>query len=69
MVIDTIELLHHDGEYLVRVRSKDGAEAVIAANSGWLSDTYPIFNHRVAAYLVGKDARDIESLLEDRLAL
>lgn len=65
--IESMELLQNDGEYLVRVRSTDGAEGVIAGNSGWLPDTFPIFQNRVAAYLVGKDARQVETLLEELL--
>ena len=42
IVIESMELLRNRGEYLVRVRSTDGAEGVIVGNSGWLSDTYPI---------------------------
>lgn len=67
VIIESMELLRNGGEYLVRVRSTDGAEGVIAANSGWLPDTYPIFQNRVAAYLVGKDARKVETLLEELL--
>lgn len=67
VIIESMELLRNRDEYLVRVRSTEGAEGVIAANSGWLSDTYPIFQNRVASYLIGKDAREMETLLEDLL--
>lgn len=67
VIIESMQLLRKDGEVLVRVRSTDGAEGVIAANSGWLGDTFPIFQNRVASFLVGKDARQIETLLEDLL--
>ncbi len=67
VTIESMELLRNGGEYLVRVRSTEGAEGVISANSGWFSDVYPIFQNRVAAYLVGKDARKVESLLEELL--
>jgi len=67
VTIESMELLRNGGEYLVRVRSTDGAEGVIAGNSGWLSDTFPIFQNRVAAYLIGKDARKVETLLEELL--
>lgn len=67
VMIESMDLLRNGDEYLVRVRSTDGAEGVIAANSGWLPDTFPIFQNRVAAYLVGKDARKVETLLEELL--
>lgn len=62
IVIESVELLRKDREYLVRVRSKDGAEGISITNSraGYL---YPIFNRFVAPYFIGKDARDLESHL------
>ena len=63
VVIDSMELLQNGSEYLVRVRSKDGAESVIVANSSRFRDVHPIFLNRVAPFFHGKDARKIESLL------
>ena len=67
IIIESMQLLRNGKEYLVRVRSTDGAEGVIVGNSGWLSDTYPIFQNRVASFLAGKDARNVETLLEELL--
>ena len=67
VTIESLELLRNQDEYLVRARSTDGAEGVIAGNSGWLPDTFPIFQNRVAAYLIGKDARRLETLLNELL--
>lgn len=63
LIIESMELLRNGREYLVRVRSNDGAEGVSVANSSRLSQTYPIFLQRVAPFFRGKDARKIESLL------
>jgi L-alanine-DL-glutamate epimerase-like enolase superfamily enzyme len=65
IVIESMELLRNGGEFLVRVRSKDGAEGVIVAQSSKMRDTYPIFLNRVAPFFRGKDARAIEDLLLD----
>jgi L-alanine-DL-glutamate epimerase-like enolase superfamily enzyme len=62
--IASIELLKNGREYLVRVRSTDGAEGIAAAHSAVFDTTYPIFLKRVAPYFIGKDARDLETLLE-----
>jgi L-alanine-DL-glutamate epimerase-like enolase superfamily enzyme len=61
-VIESIELLRKDREYIVRVRSKDGAEGVAVTNSrpDYLS---PILNKLVIPYFIGKDARDLEEHL------
>jgi L-alanine-DL-glutamate epimerase-like enolase superfamily enzyme len=62
LVIDSIELLRKDREYIVRVRSKDGAEGVAVTNDR-AQYLYPIFNRLVVPYFIGKDARDLESHL------
>lgn len=65
ILIESLELLRNGNEFLVRVRSKDGAEAVIVANSSRLRETFPIFLRRVAPFFVGKDARHIEFHLDE----
>jgi L-alanine-DL-glutamate epimerase-like enolase superfamily enzyme len=61
--IASMELLRNGREFLVRVRTADGAEGVAVANSMHLVHTYPIFVNRVAPFFVGKDARELEPLL------
>jgi L-alanine-DL-glutamate epimerase-like enolase superfamily enzyme len=63
IVIASMELLKQGQEFLVRVRSRDGAEGIVVANSERLIETYPIFLRRVAPFFVGRDARRLESLL------
>jgi len=62
LVIESIKLLRKDREYILRVRSKDGAEGVAITNSrpDYLT---PILNKLVIPYFIGKDARDLESHL------
>ena len=55
--IRSMELLHGQGEYLVRVRTDDGQEGIAVANPSRLRDAYPIFLNRVAPFFPGKDAR------------
>lgn len=63
VMIDRMELLENRGEYLVRVRSTDGAEGIAATSSGRLHEAWPVFLHRVAPFFEGKDARRLEPLL------
>ena len=63
--LESLELLHNGGTFLVRARSTDGAESVTVPNSSRLRDTYPIFLRRVAPFFVGKDARTLEALLAE----
>jgi L-alanine-DL-glutamate epimerase-like enolase superfamily enzyme len=64
-IIETIELLHYKNSWLCRVRTKDGAEGISISNSAQMEVLYPIFTKRIAPFFIGKDARDIEDLLEE----
>jgi L-alanine-DL-glutamate epimerase-like enolase superfamily enzyme len=63
VMIASLELLRRGKEYLVRARTKDGAEGLSVANSMHMVHTYPIFLNRVAPFFKGKDARQLEPLL------
>jgi len=63
--VESLELLHKGGTFLVRARSADGAESITEPNSDRLRITYPIFLRCVAPFFIGKDARSLEPLLWD----
>src|SRR4051794_1749991 len=63
VVIDTVELLRSNNSYLCRVRSKDGAEGISVAHTG-MSTLFPIFLKNVQPFLIGKDARELDLILE-----
>jgi L-alanine-DL-glutamate epimerase-like enolase superfamily enzyme len=65
VIIDTIELLRYKKTFLCRVRSKDGAEGISVSNSLQMKYLYPVFVSRVQPFFIGKDARDLEALLEE----
>src|SRR5689334_7241405 len=62
--VASLELLRNGRTYLVRARSADGAEGLIVPNADRLRDVYPVFLNRVAPFFKGKDARDLEPLLD-----
>ena len=64
-IIQTIELLHYNKSWLCGVRTRDGAEGISVSNSQQMEVLYPIFAKRIAPYFIGKDARDLEALLEE----
>jgi len=64
-IIETLELLRYKDSFLCRVRSKDGAEGWSFANDGPMKTFYPVFLNRLQPYFIGKDARDLEALLEE----
>jgi L-alanine-DL-glutamate epimerase-like enolase superfamily enzyme len=62
--IASVELLKAGDQFLVRVRSKDGATGLAAGHPDVLETTWPILTRRVAPFFVGKDARDLEALVD-----
>ncbi len=61
--IASMELIRNRRNFLVRVRTTDGAEGIGVPNAMHLVHTYPIFLNRVAPFFVGKDARELEPML------
>jgi L-alanine-DL-glutamate epimerase-like enolase superfamily enzyme len=63
IIIESLELLRYKNNFLCRVRSRDGAEGISVGHSG-LNALYPIFIHNLQPFFIGKDARELELLLE-----
>jgi len=63
VIIQTIRLLKHGDDYVVHVRSKDGAEGIAVCNPPRPEYLEPIFKKLVVPNFLGKDARDLENLL------
>jgi L-alanine-DL-glutamate epimerase-like enolase superfamily enzyme len=63
VIIETVELLRAGNSFLCRVRSRDGAEGMAVAHSE-MATLYPIFLRRVQPFFVGKDARELDLILE-----
>jgi L-alanine-DL-glutamate epimerase-like enolase superfamily enzyme len=63
VIIESVELLHGKHQYICRVRSKDGHEGISVANAQQMEVLYPIFVKRIAPFFIGKDARDLDSLI------
>jgi L-alanine-DL-glutamate epimerase-like enolase superfamily enzyme len=64
VIIDTLELLRYKNSFLCRVRSRDGAEGFSVGHSGQLRSLYPVFTNLLHPFFIGKDARDLDLLLE-----
>ena len=63
VVIESVELLRWENSYLCRVRSTDGAEGISVAHSD-MRRLYPIFLRNVQPFFLGKDARELDLILE-----
>jgi L-alanine-DL-glutamate epimerase-like enolase superfamily enzyme len=63
VILESIELLRLGNGFLCRVRSRDGAEGISVAHSG-MSTLYPIFLRNVRPFFLGKDARELDMILD-----
>jgi len=61
--IASIELLQAYGQFFLRTRSADGAEGIIQTKD--IKDYIQILAHRVIPHFLGKDARDLEHLVDE----
>ncbi len=61
--IASIEALRYRGRQLVRVRSTEGAEGIVMAH-GRIEYLWPILQQLIAPYFTGRDARDLEMLVD-----
>src|SRR3954454_5854889 len=61
--IASIELLQSGKQFFVRTPSTDGAEALVLSKD--MEDFVPILHRRVIPHCLGKDARDLETLVDD----
>ncbi len=64
VIIEAVDLLKNGEEWFVRVRSKDGAVGIAVSNNERIEVFHPIFTKIVAPYFVGKDARQLEALVD-----
>ncbi|HXK62151.1 MAG TPA: mandelate racemase/muconate lactonizing enzyme family protein [Acidobacteriota bacterium] len=63
VIIESLELLRYANSFLCRVRSTDGAEGWSVGHAG-LRSLYPIFGSNLQPFFIGKDARDLDLLLD-----
>lgn len=63
VVIDSLRLLKRDKDYLVHIRSKDGAEGISLVNPPRGEYLGPLFHRSLKPKFIGKDARNLEDIL------
>jgi len=61
--IASIELLQSGKQFFVRTRSTDGVEGIVLTKD--MEDFVPILHRRVIPHFIGKDARDLERLVDE----
>ena len=62
--IASVDLLHRGEQFIVRVRSQDGATGIAVAHPDVLEATWPILTRRVAPFFINKDARELDALVD-----
>lgn len=65
VIIETLELLFYEGNFICHVRSKEGAEGISVGNNAQLRSVWPVFVERLQPFFPGKDARNLEQLFEE----
>lgn len=63
VILETIELLQDRNNFICRVRSKDGAEGISVGHPFISHQGYPMFDKAVRNHFLGKDARDLDTLV------
>ena len=61
--VESLELLRTGKTFLLRSRTKDGAEAVTVPHPTRTADTWPILVSNLIPAFVGQDARQLENLI------
>ena len=64
VLLTSVEVLKATEQFLVRVRSQDGAVGTAVGHPDVLETTWPILTQRVAPYFLKKDARELEALID-----
>ncbi len=65
VIIDSMVLLQYNSTYLLRVQSRDSRTGYAVANEAHMTYLYPLLIKKVLPVFIGKDARDLETLIEE----
>jgi len=65
VIINRLELLEYNGNFICRVMDRQGATGLCISNNMQMVSFHPIFTHRLQPFFLGKDARNLEQLLEE----
>ncbi len=64
IIIKSLELLEYEGNYLCRVTDDQGRTGLSVSNNYRMHYLYPIFIKQVQDFFIGKDARELDALIE-----
>ncbi len=64
VIIESLELLRFEDNFIMRVRSKEGAEGLSVSNNAHMVYLYPILLSEVVPFFMNKDARELDKLVD-----
>ena len=64
IIIQSLELKRYKNNFICEVISTRGQKGISVGNSDKLQSLWPIFYNRLQPFIIGKDARDLENILE-----
>lgn len=64
VILESLDLFEREGNWFVRARSTDGAEGWAVSHPSQMKRYFPIFLDVVAPHFIGKDARNIDRLVD-----
>lgn len=65
LIIEKLELLRFEDNFICRVQTSDGSEGISVSNNMQMISLYPILTNRLQPFFIGNDARKLEELLDD----
>ena len=65
VIIESVELKRYKNNFICQVRSKDGAEGISVSNNMQMVALYPIQVIRIHPPFIGKDARELDKIIDD----
>ncbi len=69
VIIESCDLLEYNGNYICRVRSTSGAEGYCVGHNIRMPHLFPMQVQLVNPFFTGKDARDLDSLIEEGIMM
>jgi len=64
VIIDSVRLLQNRDNFIVEVIAQTGAKGYAVSNNMHMKYLYPILTGKVAPFFIGKDARDLDALVD-----
>lgn len=64
VIIEKMQLLEYNGNFLCTVTDSQGRQGISVSTNLRMRKLYPIFLENVAPFFIGKDARDLDTLME-----